>query len=93
MMQMKVSIVGAIVKDVKDWTTDRSGKELSLDKVTSQITLFDRESGGDVSLTFPSGHGLVVGQDVTAEYVVRPVYNNFKLSLYVQVPARNAPKK
>lgn len=90
---MKLVLVGAIVKDVKDWTTDRSGKELPADKVTSQVTLFDRESGGDLSLTLPAGHGLVVGHDVSAEYAVRPVYNNFKLSLYVQVPVRNAPKK
>ncbi len=85
---MNVGFTG-IVREVKDWDTDKNGVALPKDKITSQILFMDRDSGGDVSLTYPVGHGLKVGQELKVDAFVKPVYRNFKLTLYVQVP----PKK
>jgi len=84
---MQIEFVG-IVREVKDWNTDKNGVALPADKVTSQILFMDKDSGGDVSLTYPAGHGLKVGQDVTVKAVVKPVVRNFKLTMYVQTPAK-----
>lgn len=80
---MKLQIVG-IVREVKDWDTDKDGHPLPVDRVTSQVTIFDRETGGDVVVNFHAGHGLGVGQDVEIKAEVKPVIRNFKLSLYAQ---------
>lgn len=80
---MKLELVG-IVREIKDWDKDRDGVRLSPDKVVSQITFFDRETGGDVVVNFHAGHGLAVGQDVVIKAQVKPVIRNYKLSLYAQ---------
>lgn len=85
---MQLAFVG-IVREVKDWNTDKNGVALAPEKVTSQILFMDKDSGGDVSLTYAAGHGLKVGQDVKVDVFVKPVYRNFKLTMYVQ----NQPKK
>lgn len=97
---MQVKFIG-IVKEIKDWNTDKEGHPLPADKVTSQITFFDRKTGGDVTITFPAGHGLTVGEDVEMEAEVKPQIRNYKLSLYAQpvqhqaekAPAPTQPKK
>lgn len=73
-----------IVREIKDWTKDKDGNPLAPDKVTSQITFLDRETGGDVVVTYPHDHGLAVGQDVKVKVTVKPQLRNYKLSLYVQ---------
>lgn len=90
---MQVQFTG-IVREIKDWTTDKDGKILPPEKVTSQITFLDRETGGDVVMTYPHDHGLSVGQDVNIKVLVKPQLRNFKLSLYVQpvnTPAQAIP--
>lgn len=90
---MKLEIVG-IVKEVKDWDTDKQGVRLPPEKVTSQVTFFDRETGGDLVVNFHAGHGLAVGQDVSIKAVVKPVIRNYKLALYAQPAAdEKSPKK
>jgi hypothetical protein len=86
---MKVQFRG-IVRDIKNWDTNQKGEPLAPEKVTSQILFLDRDSGGDVSLTYPAGHGLAVGQEVTVDAVVKPAIRNFRLTLYVQQPAKSA---
>lgn len=82
--KMQVSFTG-IVREIKDWETDKQGNVLPPEKVTTQITFLDRETGGDVVITFPHDHGFVVGQDVQIKNaLVKPVLRNFKLSLYAQ---------
>jgi gluconate kinase len=88
---MNLKFVG-IVREVKDWTTDRDGNQLPADKVTSQITFLDRPTGGDVVITFPAGHGYKVDQDVNIDIVVKPQIKNYKLQLYAQPVTKNAPK-
>ncbi|MDP2778185.1 MAG: hypothetical protein Q8O48_11135 [Anaerolineales bacterium] len=85
---MNVGFTG-IVREVKDWETDKNGAALPKEKVTSQILFMDKDSGGDVSLTYPAGHGLKIGQELRVEVFVKPVYRNFKLTMYVQ----SAPRK
>lgn len=84
---MKVQFQG-IVREIKDWDTNQKGEKLAPDKVTSQVLFLDRDSGGDVSLTYPVGHGLSVGQDAKVDVVVKPAVRNFRLTLYVQQPAK-----
>ena len=79
---MKVQFVG-IVREIKECNTDKEGKPLPPEKVTSQISFLDRATGGDVTMTYPVGHGLATGQDVEIDVEVKPVLRNFKLSLYV----------
>lgn len=80
---MKVSF-NAVVREMKDWTEDKQGNLLPPDKITTQITFLDRETGGDVVITFPHDHGFVTGQDVKLDLVVKPAIRNYKLSLYAQ---------
>lgn len=84
---MKVQFKG-IVREIKNWDTNQKGEPLPPEKVTSQILFLDRETGGDVSLTYPAGHGLQVGQDVAVDVVAKPAIRNFRLTLYVQNPAK-----
>lgn len=83
-MQLQFS---GFVREIKDWNTDKNGVALPPEKVTSQILFLDKETGGDVSLTYLAGHGLKVGQEVAVNVAVKPAVRNFKLSLYVQPSA------
>ncbi|KXK14399.1 MAG: hypothetical protein UZ14_CFX002001164 [Chloroflexi bacterium OLB14] len=85
---MNVKFTG-IVREIKDWNTNQKGEALPPEKVTSQILFLDRETGGDISLTYPAGHGLKVGQDVTVDVVVKSSIRNFRLTLYVQPVAKS----
>ncbi|MCK6566979.1 MAG: hypothetical protein HUU12_02510 [Anaerolineales bacterium] len=81
---MQVSFIG-IVRDIKDWNKDKDGNPLPPDRVTSQITFLDRETGGDVVITFPHNHGFTIGQDVNIKAaIVKPSIRNYKLALYAQ---------
>lgn len=81
---MQVTFTG-IVREIKNWEKDKDGNLLPPERVTCQITFLDRETGGDVVLTYPHDHGFSVGQDVTIKSVqVKPQIRNFKLALYVQ---------
>lgn len=87
---MQVQIKG-IVRQIKEWDKDRDGRPLPPERCTAQVLLMDRETGGDVQLTYPSGHGLTVGQDVDVVCQVNPQVRNFKLALYVvQAPLRKS---
>jgi hypothetical protein len=81
---MQISFKG-IVREIKNWEKDKDGNVLPPEKVTCQITFLDRETGGDVVITFPHDHGFSVGQDVDIKNaLVKPQIRNFKLALYAQ---------
>ncbi|NOH00633.1 MAG: hypothetical protein HND47_00985 [Chloroflexi bacterium] len=81
---MQISFKG-IVRDIKNWEKDKDGNTLPPEKVTCQITFLDRETGGDVVITFPHDHGFSIGQDVDIKHaLVKPQIRNFKLALYAQ---------
>jgi len=84
---MQVEFTG-IVRELKDWENDQKGNPLPREKVTTQVLFMDKDSGGDVSLTYPAGHGLKIGQELRVSVFTKPVYRNFKLTLYVQAPPR-----
>lgn len=94
---MEVKLTG-LVKDIKDWKTNKEGKALPPEDVKSQITFYDPDYGGDVVMTFPAGHGYKVGRNfVEVNVVVKPIVVNYKLSLYVLGPVLSSdplpPKK
>jgi len=80
---MKVKFTG-IVREIKVWDTDKDKKPLPPEKWTDQITFLDRETGGDVVITFPHDHNYKVGPDYEVDLLVKPQVRNFKLSLYAQ---------
>lgn len=81
---MQISFKG-IVREIKNWELDKDGNPLEPDKVTCQITFLDRETGGDVVVTFPHDHGFTIGQDVDIKgAIVKPQIRNYRLSLYAQ---------
>lgn len=90
---MQVKFVG-IVKRVKDWDVNgKTGEVLPPDKVTHQVTFFDRKTGGDVVITFPAGYGpFEVGQELTVEAEVQPYIKNYNNALQA-LPLPDKPSK
>ena len=92
---MKLQFTG-IVRDIKEWDKDKkTGELLPVDKVRCQVTFMDRGTGGDVVITFPHGHGYIIGQEVEVKTEVKPQVQNFRLALYAvtNLPEPAAPSK
>ncbi|MBI5841456.1 MAG: hypothetical protein HZB19_15265 [Chloroflexi bacterium] len=65
---MKVQFKG-FVRDIYVSDKDKNGNAKT--NPVHYITFVDMETGGDVKLSFPEGHGLAVGQQVNIDAVVK----------------------
>lgn len=65
---MKIQLKG-FVRDIYVSDKDKDGKAKS--HPVDYVSFVDKETGGDVKLSFDAGHGLTVGQDVVLDLIVK----------------------